>query len=59
MGKQSASDWDKVNEAVVDALIENEVVENGDLVVLTKGMHKFSTGGTNLMKILRVGEGDY
>ena len=59
MGKQSASSWDKVNEAVVDALIKNEVVSDGDLVVLTKGMHKFSTGGTNLMKILRVGEGDY
>jgi len=59
MGNQMASDWSKVNEAVVDALIDNKVVENGDLVVLTKGMHKFSTGGTNLMKILRIGEGDY
>jgi len=59
MGNQMASDWSKVNEAVVDALIDNKVVEDGDLVVLTKGMHKFSTGGTNLMKILRIGEGDY
>jgi pyruvate kinase len=59
LGKQSAGDWGKVNEAVVSALIQNEVVEDGDLVVLTKGMHKFSTGGTNMMKILRVGEGNY
>ena len=59
MGKQSASSWDKVNEAVVKALIKNEVVADGDLVVITKGMHKFTLGGTNVMKILRVGEGDY
>jgi len=58
MGNQG-DDWGKVNAAVVDTLIKNEVVEDGDLVVLTKGMHKFTQGGTNLMKILRVGEGDY
>ena len=58
MGAQG-DDWGKVNAAVVDTLIKNEVVDDGDLVVLTKGMHKFTQGGTNLLKILRVGEGDY
>ena len=58
MGTQG-DDWGKVNAAVVDTLIKNEVVDDGDLVVLTKGMHKFTQGGTNLLKILRVGEGDY
>jgi len=59
MGKQSAGDWGKVNGAVIDTLIKNKVVEDGDLVVLTKGMHEFVLGGTNMMKILRVGDGDY
>ena len=59
MGKQSAGDWGKVNGAVIDTLIKKKVVEDGDLVVLTKGMHEFVLGGTNMMKILRVGDGDY
>lgn len=51
--------WGKVNEEVINTLIDNKLVGNGDLVVLTKGMHRFTKGGTNLMKILRVGESDY
>ena len=34
-------------------------VTNGDIVIVTKGMHKDKSGGTNLMKILRVGDGNY
>jgi len=59
MGKQSAGAWEKVNGVVIDTLIKNKVVEDGDLVLLTKGMHEFVLGGTNMMKILRVGDGDY
>ena len=57
--KNSASDWSQVNETVIDTLIKNEVVEEGDLVVLTKGMYKDKSGGTNMMKILRVGDTNY
>jgi len=57
--KNSASDWSQVNEVVIDTLIKNEVVEEGDLVVLTKGMYKDKSGGTNMMKILRVGDANY
>jgi len=48
-----------VNETVIETLIKNEVVEDGDLVVLTKGMYKDESGGTNMMKILRVGDNNY
>ena len=57
--KNSASDWSQVNETVIDTLIKNEVVEDGDLVVLTKGMYKDKSGGTNMMKILHVGDSNY
>jgi pyruvate kinase len=57
--KTSASDWSQVNATVIDTLIKNEVVEDGDLVVLTKGMYKDKSGGTNMMKILRVGDDNY
>lgn len=57
--KSSASDWSQVNDIVVETLKDNKVVEDGDLVVLTKGMYKDKSGGTNMMKILRVGDTDY
>ena len=37
-------------------LIEQGVVEAGDLIVLTIGEPIGSSGGTNTMKIVRVGE---
>jgi pyruvate kinase len=54
------SDWGNVNKSVIDTLTKNNVVQDGDLVVLTKGMHQDqSGGGTNMLKILRVGDNDY
>jgi pyruvate kinase len=38
------------------ALLINKVVELGDLVVLTMGEPIGQSGGTNTMKILRIGE---
>ena len=55
----SADDWNDVNSGVIENLQSKSVVENGDIVILTKGMHKDKSGGTNLMKILRVGDGNY
>ena len=57
--KSNANDWSQVNGKVIDTLIKNEVVKDGDLVILTKGMYKDESGGTNMMKILRVGDTNY
>jgi pyruvate kinase len=57
--KTSMDDWNDVNSHVIENLQEKSVVKNGDLVILTKGMHKDKAGGTNMMKTLRVGDGNY
>ncbi|MBA5248852.1 MAG: pyruvate kinase [Gammaproteobacteria bacterium] len=57
--KMSNLEWDKVNAKAVEILTQKDIVEKNDLVVLTKGMHSGKSGGTNLMKILRVGDEKY
>jgi pyruvate kinase len=57
--KHSTGDWSQVNQKVVQTLKDNKVVKDGDLVVLTKGMYKDKSGGTNMMKILHVGDANY
>jgi len=57
--KAGVNDWIQVNETVIETLTKNEVVKDGDLVVLTKGMYKGKSGGTNMMKIVRVGDANY
>ena len=57
--KNSADDWNDVNSKVIEILLKKLVVVDKDIVILTKGMHKDKSGGTNLMKILRVGDGNY
>ena len=47
---------DKVSQAAVDELCKRGVVAVGDWVVLTKGDSYHGTGGTNTLKILRVGD---
>ena len=44
------------NRQAVELMIEEGIVENGDLVIITKGDLMGTKGGTNQMKILRVGE---
>ncbi len=53
--KTTTQDWVEVNSNVLDTLTKNNVVESGDLVILTKGIHKEESGGTNMMQIIRVG----
>jgi pyruvate kinase len=38
------------------ALVESKVVKDGDLIVLTIGEPIGKSGGTNTMKIVKVGE---
>lgn len=47
---------DEVNRQAVDAMRAFEVLQDGDLVILTKGDHMGVGGGSNAMKILKVGE---
>jgi pyruvate kinase len=46
----------EANRKAVDILIKEGVVQDGDLVIITKGDLMGVHGGTNAMKILRVGE---
>ena len=45
----------EVNKLAVEALYKRGLVNNDDLVILTKGDHMGLDGGTNAMKILKVG----
>ena len=45
----------EINQRAVDELVQREVVTDGDLVIITKGDYVNAQGGTNTMKIVRVG----
>jgi len=47
---------DEINREAVKTMKDLHVLEESDLVVLTKGDHLGEGGGTNAMKILRVGQ---
>ena len=46
----------EANRAAVQVLIDSGVVKEGDLVIITKGDLRGVGGGTNSIKILRVGD---
>lgn len=46
----------QMSQAAVDELLKRNVVQPGDWVLLTKGDSYHSIGGTNTLKILRVGD---
>jgi len=46
---------EETNARAVDELVKMGVVKDGDLVVITKGDYVNAQGGTNTMKIIRVG----
>lgn len=46
----------EANQTVVEKLVEREKVEDGDLVIITKGDMFGVASGTNSMKIVRVGD---
>jgi pyruvate kinase len=54
--KYEGFDRDKLLSDAEDVLLKNKVVEMGDLVVLTVGEPIGQSGGTNTMKIIRIGE---
>ncbi|MEZ5537379.1 MAG: pyruvate kinase [Thiolinea sp.] len=54
--QEPLTDPKTANRAAVEMLIREKVVDEGDLVIITKGDLMGIKGGTNQMKILRVGE---
>jgi len=53
---EQSVDRDQVLRAVEDLLLEKGLAQRGDLVVLTIGEPMGKSGGTNTMKIVKVGE---
>ena len=52
----TTQDSQKANEEIVEELQRRGAVRSGDLIIITKGDLNGVEGGTNVMKILRVGE---
>ncbi len=52
----SSTDHAEVNREAVDELLRRGAVRDGDLVIITKGDLMGELGGTNAMKIVRVGD---
>ena len=45
----------EANQEIIDDLLNQNAVRNGDIVIITKGDLRGRRGGTNNMKIVRVG----
>jgi pyruvate kinase len=56
MVKYIGDDREELMEEAENVLVRNGVVQKGDLIVLTIGEPIGKAGGTNTMKIVRVGE---
>lgn len=50
------TDYLEANKEMIAVLKAHNAVKDGDIVIITKGDLKGTQGGTNLMKIVRVGE---
>jgi pyruvate kinase len=48
----------QANQVMINELLQRGAISHGDLVIITKGDLKGIAGGTNLMKIVCVGEGE-
>lgn len=54
--EQEGKNKDEILREMEDVLLKEEVVENGDMVILTYGEPIGNPGGTNTMKIVKIGE---
>ncbi|MET0072529.1 MAG: pyruvate kinase [Candidatus Thiodiazotropha sp.] len=52
----TSRDLSKINSEVIEAMLSQGTVQEGDLVLITKGDRSGVEGQTNIMKIMRVGE---
>ncbi len=46
----------EANKEIIEVLLANKVVNNGDYIIITKGDLRGTRGGTNNMKLIRVGD---
>ena len=51
-----SADVRRLNEAIIDELLRRHAVQEGDVVIITKGDYSGVEGQTNAMKIMRVGD---
>jgi len=56
MVRYTSTDRDQLLLEAEEELVKNGVVQDGDLIVLTIGEPIGKSGGTNTMKIVRVGD---
>lgn len=52
----TTTDTVEVNQEIIDDLVQQKFVTDNDLVIITKGDLRGRRGGTNTMKIVRVGD---
>lgn len=52
----SSDNYIEITRAVIEELLNRGTVQNGDLVIITKGDKMGVHGGTNMLKIIRVGD---
>ena len=52
----TTTDHPEMNREVIDELVRRGAVRDGDLVIITKGDLRGVLGGTNAMKMIRVGD---
>ena len=52
----ASQDMHEINREVIEELLRQGTVRDGDLVIITKGDRRGVEGQTNIMKIMRVGE---
>ena len=52
----ATTDARRLNEAIIDELLQRHAVQEGDVVIITKGDSSGVEGQTNTMKIMRVGD---
>ncbi|HEV2613347.1 MAG TPA: pyruvate kinase [Gammaproteobacteria bacterium] len=45
-----------INKRAMDELVKRQIIKQGDYVIITRGEHTGQPGGTNMMKIARVGD---
>jgi pyruvate kinase len=52
----SSDDIETSNREITEELLRRGTVRDGDLIIITKGDRRGIRGGTNLMKVLRIGD---
>ena len=52
----STMNTDEINQRAIDEVVKTGCASEGDLVVITKGDYVNAQGGTNTLKIVRIGE---